>query len=879
MGVRRLELILGLVVLCVCALFSLAEQADVCSDPSDDGETCLTPDEANSKAFMQWFTDRGGIANGVSVASFEGYGRGVRAMEKIQEGQNILRMPLSGILCYKTIRKSSKGGARLAGTFLAKSNSLIASYLLLEKAKGLDSPWAPYLRVLPEFVPTGWLAPFELIEQMPSAQHRGELKNFRRILEAEHVQVAKALKLALNDDDVPAEAQAASLSLDAFLWASAIVESRTQTLNNEKYLVPFVDMFNYHPHPRSRSSGSGDFFARHHKIFKDTFIVFADRVVQADEQLFMDYGDNPSEVYMAHHGFIPQYNPFDCVLIQGELSDRVQGRSREIKELLLSRLHIGRIAQACLSWNNVDRLWPRSKLNYLDRVEQFTDEEAQECIKKLDATSGQNQFFSAVRDCLETKEGRESSLLRFVEEAKFKTSFEDDLTALERAQGDILASLFAEYRVSQHRLYDQLVQYLVEKSIPSTGFIKNIYEAGEILKIYGQPDPSLIAREQDLSLEDKTSRLNNWVEQQGFSQIKIKAVPTPYYRIGAVATEDIATETPYLEVPQDAVMDAHTAVRSKIYPFLYHLSENLGRPDEFHELLLFVLFEYFVEGPRSEWWPYLSLLPRSEDLMIPTYYTQDELDHLQGHQIQAEAIRSRDEIKTKFKRVQAVLEKAGLKLFFEDSVFTEENYFWVYSLLDSRSIWWQHERHLAPLLDMVNCKAGGSRPHKTFVNVTRGTAVTHVASSYKAGEQVFEDYGQPNHIYFLYHGFSLDGNEHDCFRITLHLNERQRARLANLQYGGDVKQIRLNQHPFCVKAPLIEGNPALKTVFGTSPQALEPITSQLKAALMAMPTSLEEEENKLSNAQQNGLSDRAQSAIHFMIREKKLLHAILEGNQ
>jgi len=30
------------------------------------------------------------------------------------------------------------------------------------------------------------------------------------------------------------------------------------------------------------------------------------------------------------------------------------------------------------------------------------------------------------------------------------------------------------------------------------------------------------------------------------------------------------------------------------------------------------------------------------------------------------------------------------------------------------------------------------------------------------GDQIFENYGQPNYIYFLYHGFILTENAHDC---------------------------------------------------------------------------------------------------------------------
>ena len=38
--------------------------------------------------------------------------------------------------------------------------------------------------------------------------------------------------------------------------------------------------------------------------------------------------------------------------------------------------------------------------------------------------------------------------------------------------------------------------------------------------------------------------------------------------------------------------------------------------------------------------------------------------------------------------------------------FSEENYFWAHATLDSRSIWWARERHLVPLLDLINCGEG-----------------------------------------------------------------------------------------------------------------------------------------------------------------------------
>lgn len=92
-----------------------------------------------------------------------------------------------------------------------------------------------------------------------------------------------------------------------------------------------------------------------------------------------------------------------------------------------------------------------------------------------------------------------------------------------------------------------------------------------------------------------------------------------------------------------------------------------------------------------------------------------------------------------------------------------------------------------PLLDLVNCRQG---PEGAPVHATREVedspkgpghrgrrwAETLSPAGVLAGEQVFEDYGQPNHVYFMYHGFSLGtggegegqgGNRHDCARVDV----------------------------------------------------------------------------------------------------------------
>ena len=54
-----------------------------------------------------------------------------------------------------------------------------------------------------------------------------------------------------------------------------------------------------------------------------------------------------------------------------------------------------------------------------------------------------------------------------------------------------------------------------------------------------------------------------------------------------------------------------------------------------------------------------------------------------------------------------------------------------------------------------------------------------VGWNFNKGEQLFENYGQPNHIYFTYHGFSLPPkeNSHDCVLFEFNLSPDEMSRV------------------------------------------------------------------------------------------------------
>ena len=115
--------------------------------------------------------------------------------------------------------------------------------------------------------------------------------------------------------------------------------------------------------------------------------------------------------------------------------------------------------------------------------------------------------------------------------------------------------------------------------------------------------------------------------------------------------------------------------------------------------------------------------------------------------------------------------------------FTFANYLWASAILDSRSIWWDGQRHLVPLLDLINCAEGPdpARVHSTVADSTGLNAVTRAGWAFSAGSQLWENYGQPSSTYFQYHGFTMQPHGHDCAELEVQVDLVDPAAVARVQ--------------------------------------------------------------------------------------------------
>ena len=290
------------------------------------------------------------------------------------------------------------------------------------------------------------------------------------------------------------------------------------------------------------------------------------------------------------------------------------------------------------------------------------------------------------------------------------------------------------------------------------------------------------------------------------------------YRVGVIATAPISLEEPYLGVPLARVMDVRGSASNDdiIGPVLDDLRVRYGGDDgrgrdDLHELLFHLLVEARVRGRRrvvqqqrrsgpkaggapksngavkwleldqlvaeSRFRPYIDVLPTLDELRakLPLLWSMEEIEVL----LNGSAVR--EDVVTYKRAVDKAwdgISRAVLALYpaaFPAPRVDRDAYLWARAILDSRAIWWDGVRHLVPMLDLVNCAGPGgnnaSRVHRTTIERYGGAsyAVIRADRTFAPGTPISEHYGQPNALYFTYHGVSLVDNPADCVRFIVRL--------------------------------------------------------------------------------------------------------------
>ncbi|KAG7550951.1 SET domain [Arabidopsis thaliana x Arabidopsis arenosa] len=275
------------------------------------------------------------LGHSLSVADFpHAGGRGLGAVRELKKGELVLKVPRNALMTTESmIAKDRKlnDAVNLHGSL--PSTQILSVCLLYEMAKGKSSFWYPYLVHLPrDYDLLATFGEFEKqalqVEDAVWVTEKAIAKCQSEWKEAGSLMKELELKLKFR-------------SLQAWLWASATISSRTLHVpwDSAGCLCPVGDLFNYDapgddsntpegPENANDVEEAGLVVETHSERLTDggfeedfnAYCLYARRNYQLGEQVLLCYGTYTNLELLEHYGFMLEENSNDKVFIPLETS-------------------------------------------------------------------------------------------------------------------------------------------------------------------------------------------------------------------------------------------------------------------------------------------------------------------------------------------------------------------------------------------------------------------------------------------------------------------------------------------------------------------------------------------------------------------------------
>ena len=245
------------------------------------------------------------LDNGMRVGTF--------AKEPIEEDDIYISLPANTTIDYNNAIKDAPPDLK---RLLQKYDKLmdvdgfmtLLIYLVHERfVKKDQSKWWPYLNLLPTIGEMQLTHPL-FYEEQDIDQHLAGSDVRKLIIKYRQTTADKHAALSADQDAIFVLGKEIVYDQNIFLWASAIIDSRSIWWNKMRHLTPLLDLVNAdsigRPHETILESGS-----------ENVIVTRATRSVDVGMQLFENYAQ-PNYLLFSYHGFILEENPNDCALIQ-----------------------------------------------------------------------------------------------------------------------------------------------------------------------------------------------------------------------------------------------------------------------------------------------------------------------------------------------------------------------------------------------------------------------------------------------------------------------------------------------------------------------------------------------------------------------------------
>lgn len=221
---------------------------------------------------------------------------------------------------------------------------------------------------------------------------------------------------------------------------------------------------------------------------------------------------------------------------------------------------------------------------------------------------------------------------------------------------------------------------------------------------------------------------------------------------GVHAKGAIPPQTVIVSIPKSCLITVEMGQGTPIGRKILQSDLELDAPKHIF-LMIYLLWDRKLHGPRSFFAPYYDILPRSLRNM-PVFWTEEELAGLEGSHLLVQIADRAEAIREDYESIRAVAPELA-------HVATLEEFQWARMIVCSRNFGLLVNGHrtsaLVPHADMLN----HYRPRETkwtFCEETQCFTITSLQGIGR-GSQVYDSYGQKcNHRFLLNYGFCVEKN-------------------------------------------------------------------------------------------------------------------------
>uniref|UniRef100_A0A1I7ZK58 protein-histidine N-methyltransferase n=1 Tax=Steinernema glaseri TaxID=37863 RepID=A0A1I7ZK58_9BILA len=334
-----------------------------------------------------------------------------------------------------------------------------------------------------------------------------------------------------------------------------------------------------------------------------------------------------------------------------------------------------------------------------------------------------------------------------------------------------------------------------------------------------------------LNSSERKARIHEfvlWAEARGIDNCGVCIKATEPYGLGLVASGNLDSGNVVVRVPVSAILSVDKAQKSDMLRRVYENDDLVSKMD--NVCLSLMLACEKLKGEKSEWAPYINMLPANFE--TPLYFTDEQLESLKPSPLYDEALHFYRNIARQYiyfllkvaltshrSEFNNPLKKKGESPVFVNTPFTVNNfsyqlYRWCVSCVSTRVnvIPSEDKRKpkmltcLIPFMDMANHLLNiDAKEEAVYFDAEGQYAGIITQKSYKAGEPVYIHYGKrSNWQFFLHNGFVPEQpNPYDIYKLKMGFRKTDpllQARLLRLRFlcGDSVQSNSSNVFVFTV---------------------------------------------------------------------------------